>query len=91
MHTLRRCEEKTVCCVVSVGYYLIENRIGGENTGLIIDRFIKLSVRACKMKLWRIHTTITQVRSRKLLLSVTFFKMLISFSNVAGNVQFNTD
>lgn len=47
--------------LISVAYCLVENNSCGENTEIIIDRLLKLSVRACKLKCWKIYVTVIQV------------------------------
>lgn len=47
--------------LISVAYYLVENNSCGENAEIIIDRLLKLSVRACKLKFWKVYVTVMQV------------------------------
>ncbi|KAK7570771.1 hypothetical protein V9T40_010138 [Parthenolecanium corni] len=53
-------EKETAECLISISFYLIENNAGGDNASLLIDRLLKLSVRACKLKLWDVNSTIMQ-------------------------------
>ncbi|XP_065225356.1 huntingtin isoform X2 [Planococcus citri] len=49
-----------VSCVISIAFYLIENKACGDNSDIVVDRLCKLSVRACKLKKWKVHLTIMQ-------------------------------
>lgn len=67
-----RYKDKTVNCVISVAYYLVQNNSCGDNVDIIIDRLLKLSVRACKLKRWQIYVTVIQVSNTFLCSSLIF-------------------
>lgn len=56
-----RLTRDTATLVISVAFYMIENKACGDNADLVVDRLCKLCVRVYKLKKWDIHVEIMQV------------------------------